>query len=359
MLATGIVGLPNVGKSTLFNALTSGHAHVDSYPFTTIDSNLGVVPVPDPRLAELARVIEPQECVPSHIEFIDIAGLVQGASHGEGLGNQFLGNIRQVDAIVHVLRAFEESDVAHVFADVDPIRDAQVVETELLLADLEILKRAIEKRRKQWQTEPRQHMAERQHFEQYLAKLEEGFPLNTLGLDRFRLQELKSLGMLTGKPLLYAVNVSEEGYGSGNLAPLPGLDPASAVVPVSAKIEMELGQLDTEERELFMEELGIQVSGLERLVDATFRLLGLIRFYTLANNKLRAWEIEEGTKAPEAAGKIHTDMEKGFIRAHVAKWDRVVEHGSFHELHHHGLLRTEGKESVVEDGDVIEFFFHA
>lgn len=359
MLAAGIVGLPNVGKSTLFNALTTGHAQVDSYPFTTIDSNLGVVPVPDSRLAELERVIRPEESVPSHIEFIDIAGLVEGASRGEGLGNQFLGNIRQVDAIVHVLRAFAESDVAHVFAEVDPVRDAQVVETELLLADLDLLKRAIEKRRKEWQTDPRKHGAEREHFEQYLARLEEGTALRHLGLDRFRQLELKSLGLLTGKPMLYAANVSEEGYGSGDVPDLPGLDSAATVIPVSAKIEAELGQLDPEERAIFMEDLNIHVSGLERLVDATFHLLGLIRFYTLANQKLRAWEIEAGTKAPQAAGKIHSDMERGFIRAHVAKWDQVVEFGSFQELHHHGLLRTEGKESVVEDGDVIEFFFHA
>jgi GTP-binding protein YchF len=359
MLAAGIVGLPNVGKSTLFNALTAGHAQVDSYPFTTIDSNLGVVPVPDARLAELERVIEPAECVPSHIEFIDIAGLVEGASRGEGLGNQFLGNIRQVDAIVHVLRVFEESDVAHVFAEVDPVRDAQVVETELLLADLELLKRAIEKRRKEWQTDPRKHAAEREHFELYLEKLEEGTPLRSLGLDRFRRQGLKALGLLTGKPLLYAANVAEEGYGSGEMEPLAGLAEDSTVVPVSAKIEAELAQLESDERSIFMAELGIRVSGLERLIEATFELLGLIRFYTLANDKLRAWEIEAGTKAPQAAGRIHSDMEKGFIRAQVAKWDQVVEHGSLQELHTRGLLRTEGKESAVEDGDVIEFFFHA
>ena len=355
MLATGIVGLPNVGKSTLFNALTAGQAQVDSYPFTTIDSNLGVVSVPDARLAELARVIEPVESVPSHIEFIDIAGLVEGASRGEGLGNQFLGNIRQVDAIVHVLRTFEDSNVAHVFAEPDALRDAQIVETELLLADLELLQRAVEKRRKEWQTDPRRHATEKEHFEFYLSHLKAGQPLRALGLDRFQRQELKALGLLTGKPLLYAANVSEESFSAGEV---PDLDLNASVVSVSAKIEWELNQLDPDERDLFKQELGIRESGLERLVAATFELLGLIRFYTLANNKLRAWEVEEGTKLPQAAGKIHTDMEKGFIRAHVADWDQVVEHGSFQELHHHGLLRTEGREQAVRDGEVIEFFFH-
>lgn len=355
MLAAGFVGLPNVGKSTLFNALTAGHAHVDSYPFTTIDSNLGVVAVPDSRLQELQRVVQPKECLASYIEFIDIAGLVEGASRGEGLGNKFLGNIRQVDAIVHVLRVFDDPNVAHVFAEPDAMRDAQIVETELLLADMEVLKRTVEKRRKEWQTDPRKHAIERQHFELYLEKLEAGVALRTLGLDRFQRQELKALGLLTGKPLLFAANVSEEGYGSGAQA---DLDLPAAVVPVSAKIEWELSQLDPEERALFTAELGIVESSLERLVEATFGLLGLIRFYTLANDKLRAWEVEAGTKLPQAAGRIHTDMERGFIRAHVAKWDQVVQHGSFQDLHHLGLLRTEGREQVVQDGDVIEFLFH-
>jgi GTP-binding protein YchF len=366
MLSVGIVGLPNVGKSTLFNALTAGHAHVDSYPFTTIDSNRGVVPVPDPRLGELQKVVQSEECTPSHIEFIDIAGLVEGASRGEGLGNQFLGNIRQVDAIVHVLRCFEESDIAHVFAEVDPGRDAQVVETELLLADLELLERAIDKRRKQWQTDPRKFAHERERFELYLQRLAEGVPLRSLELDPEHHRELKSLGLLTGKPLLYAANVSEEGYGSTEpevverlrrKAAWPGSGEPALVVPVSAKIEAELQQLAADERELFMAELGIAESGLERLVEAAFRLLRLIRFYTLAHRKLRAWEIEEGTRAPQAAGKIHTDMETGFIRAHVASWDQVLEHGSLQELHHLGRLRTEGKDYVLADGDVVEFLF--
>jgi GTP-binding protein YchF len=355
MLSVGIVGLPNVGKSTLFNALTAGHANVSNYPFTTIDSNLGVVPVPDPRLLELEQLLDPEECTPCTIEFIDIAGLVEGASRGEGLGNQFLGSIRQVDAIAHVLRFFEEGDVAHVFETVDAVRDAQVVETELLLSDLEVLKRALEKRQRHWKADPKAHAAEKERLEHYLAKLEEGVPLRSLDLDRPARQELKALGMLTGKPLLYVANVSEEGYGgeeSVEIADLP-----ARVVPISAKIEGELQQLEPEERAEFMAELGIETSGLDRLAAASFELLGLIRFYTLANRKLRAWEIEEGTVAPEAAGKIHTDMETGFIRAQVASFEQMQEHGGFQELHHKGLLRTEGKEYKVQDGDVVEFLF--
>lgn len=366
MLSVGIVGLPNVGKSTLFNALTAGHAAVENYPFTTIDSNVGVVPVSDPRLLELERVTKPSECVPSHIEFIDIAGLVRGASRGEGLGNQFLGNIRAVDALVHVLRAFEEPDVSHVLAEVDPIRDAEIVETELLLADLELLQRAVERRSKEWQTAPRAHAAERQRLELYLARVEEGSPLRSLELDREARREMKALGLLSGKPLVYAVNVSEEDYGTGEPPAMERIrasgrlidgDGATTAVAVSAKLEWELQQLEPGERRQFMDELGIESSGGERLVAAAFDLLQLIRFYTLAHQKLRAWEIERGTRCPQAAGKIHSDMEKGFIRAHVAGWSQVLEHRSFQELHHLGLLRTEGKDYEVRDGDVVEFFF--
>lgn len=367
MLSVGIVGLPNVGKSSLFNALTSAEATVENYPFTTIDSNVGVVPVPDSRLQQLRQAVEPAECTPSHIEFIDIAGLVEGASHGEGLGNQFLDNIRKVDAIVHVLRCFE-GETAHVFADVDPMRDVEVVETELLLADLEILKRSVEKRQKQWQTNPRKYATEKDRLQTYLSKLEAGMPLRSLKPNRQEIQELKSLGLLTGKPVVYAANVSEESYGSEGdpaidrirgLGTRPGALGPAVVIAVSAKIEAELAQLDADERQLFMSELGIEEPGLERLVEAAFEALGLMRFYTLANAKLRAWEVERGATASQAAGKIHSDMEAGFIRAQVASCEQVLYHRTFQELHHHGLLRTEGKDYEIEDGDVVEILFKA
>lgn len=361
MLSVGLVGLPNVGKSTLFNALTAGQAVVDSYPFTTIESNVGVVAVPDARLRDLEHAIEPQESIASRIEFIDIAGLVEGASRGEGLGNQFLGSIRQVDAVVHVLRCFEEENISHVFASVDPARDVQVIETELMLADLEVLERASAKRQKQWQTKPREFAAERECFERYCRALEAGQPLRNLEPSQNDLRQLKALGMLTGKPILYAANVSEEGYGRGEAEIVKQLREVlrAPVITISAKIEAELAQLDSADRELFMQELAIEQPGLDRLVESAFHQLGLIRFYTLANQKLRAWEIERGAKAPSGAGRIHTDMERGFIRAQVAGWELVVEHRSLHELHHLGLLRTEGRDYEIQDGDVCEFLFHA
>ena len=367
MLSVGIIGLPNVGKSTLFNALTVGHGHanVSNYPFTTIESNLGMVPVPDGRLERLTEILEPEDVTPCSIRFIDIAGLVEGASQGEGLGNQFLGEIRQVDAVVHVVRCFADPDVAHVYAEVDPLHDVGVIETELLLADLEILSRAIEKRQRDWQTRPRDFVSERERWERYRVELEAGRPLAALKLDADDRREQKSLGLLSGKPILYAANVSEDDLATKKPSPEAErlrAERGSAGVPaevveVSAKIEMELAQLEADERAEFMAELGLERTGLERVVEASFHLLGLIRFYTIVSGKLRAWEIPAGTPAPRAAGKIHTDMEQGFIRAQVTTFDELLEHGSFQELHRIGHLRTEGKSYEIADGDVVEFLF--
>jgi ribosome-binding ATPase len=363
MLSIGIIGLPNVGKSSLFNALTTGHATVSNYPFTTIDSNVGMVPVPDERLALLNRVLQPEECTPAFVQFIDIAGLVQGASQGEGLGNQFLAHIREVDALVHVLRCFPAPDIAHVLPGIDPVRDLEIVDTELLLADLEVLERTVQRRERVWKTSPRQHGKEQERLLGYKASLEAGKPLRSLALSKDELQELKSLGLLTGKPVLYAANLSEDDYRQAGIHPLVsdmarhlGGDPQD-IVTVSAGIESELAELDPEERAVFMRELNIAQAGLEKLVLRAYELLNLITFYTTAHRKLRAWEIENGATAVQAAGKIHTDMEKGFVRAQVTTWDAFATHKSTAELQRHGLLRTEGREYVVRDGDLVEFLF--
>lgn len=366
MLSVGIIGLPNVGKSTLFNALTAGHANasVSNYPFTTIEANIGMVPVPDERLETLQRLLKPKESTPAFVQFTDIAGLVQGASRGEGLGNQFLGNIREVDAIAHVVRCFEDPNVAHVMTRVDPVRDVAVIETELLLADLEVLNRSIEKRERLWRTSPREFAREQQQWLHYREKLEVGVPLRALDLAPEERRELKGLGLLTGKPLLLIVNVSEEEYEVPEPECIERLKASQfwqqappPMVAVSAQIEWELQQLGPEERAEFMKELGGAETGLQRIVKEAFKLLRLITFYTVVREKLRAWEIESGTLAPQAAGKIHTDMEKGFIRAQVASFADLLEHGDFQSLHRLGLTRTEGKDYVVQDGDVIQFLF--
>ena len=359
-MSVGIIGLPNVGKSTLFNSLTSGHANVSNYPFTTVDQNVGVVAVPDSRLQELQHILAPRECTPCFIQFIDIAGLVRGASQGEGLGNQFLGHIRQVDALLHVLRCFGETDVAHVFEGVDPVRDMQVVETELLLADLEVLDQVFSKQERIWNTEPRKFAKERERLQFYREQLEAGRPLYLLDLEREARQELKGLGLLTGKPVLYVANLSEEDYSENH--PLvqelrKSVRPPVEVMVTSAKIEWELQQLEPEERVEFMEELKMTETGLSHLVQEAYRLLGLITFYTTAHEKLRAWEIVEGTRALQAAGKIHSDMEHRFIRAQVVPFQELRQHPSMQQLHRLGRVQSEGKDYPVRDGDVIEFLF--
>jgi GTP-binding protein YchF len=356
MLSVGIVGLPNVGKSTLYNALTAGGAEASNYPFTTIESNVGVVAVPDPRLRALERVLEPEKTTPCAIRFIDIAGLVEGASRGEGLGNRFLGEIRQVDAIVHLIRSFAKSDVSHVFADVDPIRDAEIIDTELMLADLEVLDRAIAKRAKDWQTRPQEHVAEKRRMTAWKESLERGEQLRLLDLDGRDLHDLKTAGLLTGKPVLYVANVGSDNEQAA-LDSLRHREPGAAVLGIDAELELELSELEPDERAEFMTELGIEEPGLHRLVRAAFDLLGLISFYTVVKNKLQAWEIPSGTPASVAAGKIHSDMEAGFIRAKVVSADELVELGDLHAIQSAGRMRTVGKDHEIEDGDVVEFLF--
>ncbi len=360
MLRVGIVGLPNVGKSTLFNALTAAHAAVSNYPFTTIEPNVGVVPVPDPRLEQLQQLYRPETVTPCTIQFIDIAGLVKGAASGEGLGNQFLAEIRTVDAIAHVLRCFADPQVAHVHPGIDPERDAEVVETELLLADLEILERLVARRQHEWATHPREHTAERERLLSWQERLRAGVPLRVAVHQEPEAGAAHALGLLTGKPVLYVANVDETAdeaertrWGERLRALRPGCD----AVVLAARLEWELAQLDEAERAAFRAELGWGTSGLETLVQAAFRLLGLVTFFTVANRKLQAWEIRRGTTAPQAAGKVHSDMERGFVRARVVHWTDLVAHRSPHELAERGLVHTVGRDYEVQDGDILEFLF--
>ena len=359
MLSVGIVGLPNVGKSTLFNAVTAAGADVSNYPFTTIDPNIGVVEVPDERLQRLAELLRPQKVTPSTVSLIDIAGLVEGASRGEGLGNRFLGEIRAVDAVAHVVRCFHDPDVAHVFAAPDPVRDAEIVETELILADLDILGRVMERRSRDWQTHPREHDEERSRLERWKETLESGRPLRALDPDPATLDEQKGLGLLTGKPLLLVANADEEPTAADDdVVALRRRFPASEVVPLSARLEWELVQLDPADRAEFLAELDMEEPGLDRLVTAAFRLLGLITFYTVAKDKLQAWAIPRRTRAPQAAGRVHTDMERGFIRAQAVSFDDLMACGSLAHARESGRLRTEGRSYEIADGDVVEFLFN-
>ena len=362
----GIVGLPNVGKSTLFNSLTKAGAESANYPFCTIDPNVGVVTVPDERLNVLGEMYHTKKIIPAAIEFVDIAGLVKGASKGEGLGNQFLANIREVDAIVHVVRCFEDGNIVHVDGSINPLRDIETINLELIFSDLEILERRIAKTTKVARND-KTAAKELALLEKIKAHLEEGRLAKTFegAEDEEELAWLTGYNLLTYKPVIYAANVAEDDLaddGAGNAGVQAVREYAgkeqSEVFVVCAQIEQEIAELDDEEKKMFLEDLGLEESGLEKLIKASYRLLGLISYLTAGEPEVRAWTITKGTKAPQAAGKIHTDFERGFIRAEVVHYDDLMECGSMTAAKEKGLVRSEGKDYVMKDGDVTHFRFN-
>ncbi|MDD6673979.1 MAG: redox-regulated ATPase YchF [Eubacteriales bacterium] len=360
----GMVGLPNVGKSTLFNAITNAGAQSANYPFCTIEPNIGMVSVPDERLDRLAEMYHPDKFTPATIEFVDIAGLVKGASQGEGLGNKFLSHIREVDAIIHVVRCFENDDITHVDGNIDPARDIETINLELILSDLDILSRRLDNRKKAMKGD-KKIASEVEFLERLVSEMEQGKTARSVEIDEDEAQYLKEVSLLTIKPVIYACNMAESDFSDGiennkyyNEVKKIAQNEGAETFPICAETEAQIAQLEPDEREMFLEEMGLEKSGLDRLIKKSYALLGLISYLTAGKPEVRAWTIKKGTKAPQAAGKIHTDFERGFIRAEVVAFDDLMNCGSMAAAKEKGLVRSEGKDYIMKDGDIVLFRFN-